>query len=242
MEQLKVRKKDVIIGNVVIYLMLSLLFLYLQYAYRHQLSPFSILYLRKSIELFWPIGVAALFASFFVWKHHHLATSSFSLTVLLVTYKVVEGLFIEFNKVIVIALFFFIVIAYFLYQLLADYLGKAAVNPNYSSIDLFDPLLKKIDCSLELDGEILRGSLTNWDEEGCFVKMENPHLLTNKIKVVVHFQGRDFVQVGEVVAQSVDLFGIGIKFHKTPKDLKIFNWTEFMELIQELGFEPRRLR
>ena len=52
MEQLKVKKKDRIIMNVLIYLGLSFFFLYIQHAYRHHLSPFSLVYLRKGLELF----------------------------------------------------------------------------------------------------------------------------------------------------------------------------------------------
>lgn len=242
MEQLKVKKKDIIIGNTVVYLVLSFLFLYLQYAYRHHLSPFSILYLRKGAELFWYIFLPVVVTMGLVWRHHRYALVGYSISTLIVSFKVVEGLFIEFNKIIVIALFFYSVISYFLYQLLADYLSLASINPNYQESDLFEPLLRKIPCTLELDGTSSEGFLTNWDEEGCFLKTEKLPSVPTKLKVIVHFQGRDFEQAGEVVAHTVDLTGIGIKFTQTPKDLKIFNWTEFMELIQELGFEPERLR
>ncbi|HXH75291.1 MAG TPA: hypothetical protein VNJ08_10020 [Bacteriovoracaceae bacterium] len=242
MEQLKVKKKDIIIGNAVIYLILSFLFLYLQYAYRHHLSPFSLLYFRKSAELFWYIALPIVVSIMLIWRHHWLSLVAFSISTLLVGFKVVEGLFIEFNKIIVIALFFYSVISYFLYQLLADYLSKASINPNYAPSDLFEPLLQKISCTLQINEETHVAFLTNWDEEGCFVKTSAPMQLPAKIQVTVQFHGREFIQVGEVVAQSVDLTGIGIKFSETPKDLKIFNWAEFMEIVQELGFQPERLR
>lgn len=239
---MKVKKKDMIIGNAVLYLILSFLFLYLQYAYRHHLSPFSLVYLRKSVELFWYIALSLAVSMILVWRHHRLALAAFSFSTVLVSFKVVEGLFIEFNKIIVITLFFYSVISYFLYQLLKEYLSLASINPNYKTSDLFGPLLKKISCTVKLEESELPGFLTNWDREGCFIKLEQPRLLPSKVQLVVHFQGRDFVQLGEVVAHTVDSTGVGIKFSKTPKDLKIFNWTEFMEIIQELGFQPERLR
>lgn len=239
---MKVKKKDMIIGNTVVYLILSFLFLYLQYAYRHHLSPFSLVYLRKSAELFWYIAVPLTISMLLVWRHHRYALAVFSLSTILVSFKVVEGLFIEFNKIIVIALFFYAVISYFLYQLLADYLSLASINPNYKESDLFEPLLRKILCTVKQDGNEFPGFLTNWDEEGCFIKLEQGRQLPSKIQLIVHFQGREFVQFGEVVAHTVDSTGIGIKFNETPKDLKIFNWAEFIELIQELGFQPERLR
>jgi hypothetical protein len=247
MEQLKVKKKDIIIANTLIYLVLAFLFLYLQYAYRHQLSPFSLPYLQKSAELFWYIAVSIIAAWIMIWKHHRHARTAFSIALLIVGFKVVEGLFIEFNKVIVVALFFYYVISYFLYQLLADHLSRASLNPNYSKNDLFGPLLRRVPCTIEVEGQIASGILTNWDEEGCFLKIEEGgtdlcRALPSKINITVHFYERDFVQSGEVVAQSVDLLGVGIKFNETPKDLKIFNWAEFVELVHELGFQPDRLR
>src|SRR5690606_24051957 len=106
MEQLKVRKKDRIVFNVVVYLVLSFLFLYIQHAYRHHLSPFSTVYLRKSLELFWYVALTLSVSAIMIWRHHRHSVLMFQISVFLVSFKVVEGLFIEFNKIIVIAMFF----------------------------------------------------------------------------------------------------------------------------------------
>jgi hypothetical protein len=241
MEQLKVKKRDTIIGNTITYLLLSFLFLYLQYAYRHHLSPFSWIYLRKGAELFWYVAFPVIISCVLIWKHHRYARIAFCISLFTVGFKVVEGLFIEFNKVIVVALFFYSVISFFLYQLLAEYLSLASLNPNYSSSDLFDPLLQKIPCTVEVNEQVKSGYLTNWDHEGCFVKLSLDSIPQSVI-VTVHFHERDFIQMGEVVSHAVDLSSFGIKFNKTPKNLKVFNWTEFIELIDELGFQPDRLR
>ena len=242
MEQLKVKKKDVLVLNLIIFLGLSFVFLYLQYAYRHHLSPFSIAYLKKSMELFWYASVPLVACAMLVWKHHRWSIPVYSFCALLVSYKVVEGLFLEFNKIIVIALFCYSVISYFLYQLYGHYLSLASLNANYSSSDLFDPLLKEIPCLITIENMEMTGHLTNWDEEGCFVKLAKPSTITSKVKVAIQFKGRKFEQEGELVAHSLDLTGIGIKFGKTPKELSVFNWAEFSELIEELGFKPERLR
>jgi hypothetical protein len=238
MEQLKVKKKDIIVTNSIVFLALSFLFLYLQYAYRHQLSPFSLIYLKKSAELFWYVAIPVLASMVLIWKHHKMAKSFFAFSIMLVTFKVVEGLFIEFNKIIVVALFFFVVIAYFLHQLLSTYFNSASINPNYSAADLFDPLLKKIPCTLSG----IPGSLTNWDEEGCFVLLDSGKFEDATVNVVVNFKGRDFVQQGEVISKTTDGKGVGIRFVKTPKGLNVFNWSEFTDLVYELGYQPERLR
>ena len=238
MEQLKVKKKDIIVINSIVFLALSYLFLYLQYAYRHQLSPFSLIYLKKSVELFWYVALPTLGSMFLIWRHHSAARNFFSFSVLLVTFKVVEGLFIEFNKIIVIALFFFVVIAYFLHQLLSTYFKSASINPNFSDKDLFDPLLKKIPCTVSGSP----GNLTNWDEEGCFVLLDSGKFEDTSVNLVVRFKGREFVQQGETISSTIDGRGVGIKFVKTPKGLNVFNWSEFTDLVYELGYQPERLR
>jgi hypothetical protein len=242
MEQLKVRKKETIIYNVIIFLALSFFFLYTQHAYRHHLSPFSLVYLKKELELFWYLAVVLVVSSFIIWKHHRFAIYFYQASIFLVSFKVIEGLFIEFNKIIVVAIFFYIVISYFLYQLLSFYFNFASINPNYSKSDLFGPLLKTIPCKLKGDGVEILGSLSNWDDESCFVKLETAKELPGSVQIIVSFRDREFVQTGEVVASTLDLTGVGLKFEKVPKEINVFNWSEFMEIVHELGFQPQRLR
>lgn len=242
MEQLKVRRKDSVVFNSIIFLILSFLFLYLQYAYRHQLSPLSITYLRKSIELFWYVSIPMGLAMFFLWRIHYMGIYLYVTCALMVSYKVIEGLFIEFNKVIVVALFFYVIISYFIYQILEQYFATAPINANYDSEDLFSPMLREIPCVVKVNELSFPGVLTNWDEGGCFLKLEDKKNLPRKVGLLIQFEGREFFQEGEVVAQSQDFLGVGIKFKTLSKSLKTFNWAEFVELVHELGFSPERLR
>jgi hypothetical protein len=243
MEQLKVKRKDGLVVNLILFLIMSFIFLYLQYAYRHHLAPFSMAYLLKSFELFWYAIVPLVACTILIWKHHRWSQGVFAFCIGLIGYKVIEGLFIEFNKVIVIALFFFIVISYFIYQLFANYRTLASLNANYAPTDLFDPLLQEISCNIKYQEKELAGYLTNWDEEGCFVRLRQTSAgLASNVKVEIQFKGRVFSQDGEVVAQSIDFMGVGIKFGNTPKELNVFNWMEFNELVHELGYKPERLR
>lgn len=241
MEQLKVKKKDVLVLNMIIFLGLSFVFLYLQYAYSHHLSPFSMAYLKKSFELFWYALIPLIICAGLVWKHNRLSVPLYAFCAALVSYKVIEGLFIEFNKIIVIALFFYVVISYFYYQMFDYYLSLASLNPNYSSSDLFDQLLKEIPCSWDQDGTQISGLLTNWDDEGCFVKLNGTITGDGPTgQLIIEFKGRRFIQKGEIV--SLNKNGVGLKFGKSNKDLNLFNWAEFNELVYELGFRPERLR
>src|SRR5690606_3409805 len=102
--------------------------------------------------------------------------------------KVLEGLFIEFNKIIVIAMFFYVVISYFLYQLLNFHLGLASINPNFSQSDLFGPLLRTIFCQVVYKDKTVEGHLSNWDNHGCFIKLNEPFNASSKVKVKIFFR------------------------------------------------------
>jgi hypothetical protein len=242
MEQLKVRKKDMIILNIVIYFFLSFIFLFIQNAYTHHISPFSFAYFKKGLELFWYVAVVLLISVNMIWNHHRLSMHLYQACIYLVTFNVLEGLFLEFNKIIVLALFFFIVISYFLYQLFSEYLSQACINPNYTNNDLFSPMLRNISCKISADSIDSEGILSNWDEKGCFIKLNNPQEVPDKVNVSIYFRDRVFLQVGEVVSSTSDLTGVGVKFNKVSKTLDVFNWIEFMEIVDELGFQPERLR
>ncbi len=88
----------------------------------------------------------------------------------------------------------------------------------------------------------MTGYLTNWDENGCFIRLDSDFQSFSEAQVRIHFAGKVFLQEGEVVAESQDLRGVGIKFKHTSKELNVFHWSEFTELIHELGFLPERLR
>jgi len=242
MKQLKVKKKEVIIFNACIFLLLSFFFLFIQNAYLYHVSPFSLVYFEKGIQLFWYIAIVLLISINTIWNHHSSSRIMFQISIFLVSFKVLEGLFLEFNKIIVIALFLYITISYFLYQLLGEYLDLASINPNYNKNDLFKPLLRDIPCKIVGDNLEINGTLSNWDEQGCFIKLQNAAEIPNEINIKILFRDREFLQTGEVVAFTPDLFGVGIRFHKTNKKIDVFNWSEFVEIVDELGFLPERLR
>jgi len=242
MEQIKLKKRETIIKNTIIHIFLSYMFLYLEYAFRHHLSPLSSTFISKSVYLFGLPAVIFIVTIFLVWHFNRQALSFYTISIFFVLFKVIEGLVIDFNKIILIGLFCYIIVSYFLYQLLADYFSRAFVTPNYNQSDLFDPLLKKIDVIVQINEKKINGCLTNWDEEGCFIKMEGEQHFDGVIKVIINFKDRDFQQLGEVVAHSRDFSGVGIKFYPSSKELNVFNWTEFIELVNELGFQAERLR
>jgi hypothetical protein len=243
MEQIKLKSRESIVYNVIYYLILSLGFLYLEYSYRHHLSPLSFVLIKKSIHLFWFQILIVVTTAFTLWKFHKKGLGWYIASTMAVTFKISEGLFIDFNKLIVIGLFFYLVIAFFLYQMLCDYYDKSYMNPNYSRNDLFDPLLLGIKVKISDDlGKEYEGVLTNWDDYGCFVKLDTDNQIEEKLILSVYFKNRTFEQSGVVVCRARDNFGIGVKFNGSKKSVSVFNWAEFIEIVEELGYLPERLR
>lgn len=242
MDHLKIKKRNVVIKNIIIFLLLSYLFLYIQNAFRQELSPFSVAYLRKSMEEFWYVILIVLLSINTIWNQQKQSRFMYQLVIALVSFHVLEGLFLDFNKIVVIAFFIFLVTSFFLYQFLASYMKSSVLNPNFHKSDLFDPMLKKIPCQIQDKTTSVEGFLTNWDEEGCFIRLSSPYQFSKKINLSLTFKDRDFVQEGELVAVTPDLKGVGLQFRKTTKKYKQFNWSEFIEIVNELGLLPERLR
>ncbi len=107
---------------------------------------------------------------------------------------------------------------------------------------MFPPLLKEIPVQIKTEEHQYEGYLTNWDLDGCFIKLKETATNINEVKVEIDFFSQRFIQSGEVVAHSREMNGLGIKFYLSKKDLNVFNWTEFIELTEELGFQAERLR
>ena len=103
-------------------------------------------------------------------------------------------------------------------------------------------MLTKIPCEILVEERNMKAYLTNWDEYGCFVRLEDRETLPRKLKVKVSFHARDFHHDGEVVAETPDGTGIGIKFKLMKKEVHLFSWQEFNQLLDELGYTPERLR
>lgn len=239
---LKIKKREPIILNTVIFVIIGLFFLHVQYAYRTKLSAFSWYLLWATVKLYWPVIPLAALTIWASWTHRLISQRFFAWTVGLISFFTLTGLYIDFNKVLVLALFFLAVIAHLLYQQLKFTLNWACYQTNYLEEDLFPPVLTKITGELKQGDKTYRFFLTNWDEYGVFIYLDEAISLKGEVSLQIDYDQLHFQGDGEVVAHSADFHGVGVKLKKNAPQVDQFYWSDFVQMSDELGLNPARLR
>jgi hypothetical protein len=240
---LKIKKREPIILNSILFVIIGLFFLHVQYAYRTKLSAFSWYLLWATLKLYWPVIPLASLTIWATWTQRLISKRFFSWTIGLIAFFTLTGLYIDFNKVLVLALFFLAVISHLIYQQLKFTLHGACYQTNYLEEDLFSPVLTKIEGTLKQGDKVHRFFLTNWDEYGAFIYFKDgPVGLKGEVELIINYDQLHFQGDGEVVAQSADLRGLGVKLKKNAPEVDQFFWSDFVQMSDELGLNPARLR
>tara|TARA_Y100000768_G_scaffold389043_2_gene391414 strand:- start:7741 stop:8274 length:534 start_codon:yes stop_codon:yes gene_type:complete len=152
---------------------------------------------------------------------------------------------LEFSKIIIVMTFFYLVIAYYLYQFYKSELLESYYNSNYQETDLFSPMLKKINVQIiDLEQkELARGYLTNWSYEGCFLYLDEPTQLKGRVTVRIEFGGKTFSENSTIAAKELGGRGYGFKFQNTSQnESNKMNWNQFYEIIEQLGYLPELMK
>jgi hypothetical protein len=243
--KLKIIHRSSTIWNIIVFVLLTFFFLFAESAILKNKSGFDLQFFRSFIldQKIFLIGV--LITSLSIYLHMKVSRFFLLLTTLLTIIKTTIDLYSDFDKFIITMLFFFILVAYYYLILLKTELQKAYLSPNFSTRELFDPMLYKIPCGVTADQEQLEiaidkviGSesyLLNWDEDSCFISCKWQDLPKNKkIKFVVEYNGYIFSQKAKIVSFKKNL-GLGLVFLNERENLT-FKWAEFNKIINDLGF------
>lgn len=242
MQNLKVWTFHPTARNTLVFIVLSLLFLILQRSLQSSLPFMNVVFLRKTLIEEWPILVGALPALWLVFRHRASARYAFVFFCVLVVFRSLEGLFLNFNKVLTIVLFIHVCMAYAFYQLQSWTFNCAVFSPNFRSDNLRAPMAHRIPLVLVADGASYRGYLTNWDSEGAFVYLESAWSdSSKKASMELVIEGEKFGAKGSVVTVTLDRRGIGLEWDKTPLAEKR-SWGSLIELFDNLGWSPHLLR
>ncbi|MDP7321839.1 MAG: hypothetical protein QF441_14625 [Bacteriovoracaceae bacterium] len=244
---LKLYYRSPVIWNIVLYIILSLVFIYFQEIYRHASSilvkELFISFVKNNIYIL-SIFILTILSMFTVYKKltNLLLISSISLTSILT----VMNLMNEFSKFSLIILFIYLLVAFYLIQFYNVDIKESYYNPLFGKNLLFDPMLKQIPVKIyKDDNEIGQGYLTNWSEEGCFIYLEEPTLLKGKVEVMVSYMQSEFKQKAYIVAALKGKNGYGVKFQfnsKKGENLNSLGWKQFYEIIEEMGLKPELLK
>lgn len=243
--RLNIFYRSPVIWNVALFILFSFFFLYLQEIF-YNLS--SILKKELIVEFVKNNLFIVAVCSLAIINVLRLSRYAKHLTILVIGVTAIQtvlNLNVEFSKMILVLLFFYLLLFFYVYQFFAMDLEESYYNPNFSKSDLFTPMLTKIEISLLAEDRKLieKGFLTNWSAEGCFIKLENSTTLKELKEIKVTLEGHDFYQSVIVVSKVSDSKAFGLKFQpdKGGRDGHCLGWNQFYEIIEEMGYSPELL-
>jgi hypothetical protein len=228
--------------NAIVFMVLAALFLVLQQSLQSGLPFMNAAFLKKVAADEWAVLIFFIPALISTLQQRRSSPKLFALYVSVVAFRSLEGLFLDFNKLVLLVLFFHIVISYGFYQLLTWTYSRAAFSPNFRSDNLYTPMGRVIESELAIDSQILNGRLTNWDEDGAFFWLEDSiPKNAQDLLVKVKWENHVFQAKGTIVSATWDGKGIGIEWADTSVKTEE-GWNNLMALFSDYGYDPRLLR
>lgn len=246
--KLKIYYRSPVITNIILFIMFSFIFLYIQYLFLNVSSILNVemykTFLRNNVFVL----VYFIFSAMMVLQIRKFAGLLFSGVVLLTSIMTALNLVTQFSKINLIILFFYLLIAYYIYQFYKLECVEAYYKTNQESNILFDPMLKRVNCSVISETKIVgNGYLTNWSQEACFIALEKKidKARLKKCQIKVEFEGATFVQDFEVVSMTKNKLGIGLRKKSTrnldEKNSTVLGWDHFYEIMNEMGLSSELL-
>lgn len=231
---LKIIYRSAVVWNVILHILMSFLFIFLQEAIYQEDSVFNIGFIRSISFSILPLLVVGAVSLFFIFNLKKVSKYFYILTVSAVSLYSAYHLISDFSKLILIVLFFYLLVSYYLYFLLTSELEQSYYNPGFSSQNLFDPMLLKINVKLsEMKTKKSHlGVLTNWDEDGCFVKLETPLEKHSQLELEILYMNHSFKQKVAAVTILKNKEGIGLKLKQTDN-----TWENFYKIISDMGMK-----
>ena len=228
--------------SVAIYSLLSILTVHVAVALTAETSAFNLNLFYDFVVSCYPI---ILFFSLFIVTavfYSKISSYLYYAAVLTTISFLLVSLYEDFNKAVLLIIFFYSVLSYFLGQGWKQTLYLACYNPCISDEDIDDATSLRIGVRIGFHGDVqdYEGLLTNWDEVSCFIRFidREPDVYRGDVKVMTEYNGKDFLSWGKIVSYT-GRSGIGIVFDVSEK--KRFSWKDFYSIMDEISFTPEYL-
>lgn len=240
---MKLYYRSGLIWNFIYFLILSIVFLYIVNVIGISQSPFVF----KSLENYLMANKSLLiFSMIVILSFFHLSRVSkilfFTYGIICIFYAI-YSMYYNFSKISLVLLSFYILIFYHSYQVLVMQLNKSYYRHKIKKNRVFDSVLKKIRLNFKCDRGIeFTGYLLNWDEDSCFVKLENNlnlAELSNQFYVFSELKGYILEDTALLVTVDDKIKGIGIKFLE---ENSILGWKHFSNIMDMLGYKPELIK
>lgn len=237
---MKIIFRSTVIWNLTLFLMFSFLLLHLCLSISNESSPFNLSTFQINMIGYKWILLVLLTTVLCTLNVKKISRYLYLFSVVSICTILVFLIFDTFSKLILVLLFFYTISAYYNYQLLNDELQESYYNSNFNAQRMFQPMLINIPCVIKFETLTIDARLTNWNENGCFVILENNQMLKGRCDFEVEYDGKVFTNSGHIVSLTNAKDGVGIKFFENNKT--VYNWYNLNKILLEKGILPELVR
>jgi hypothetical protein len=234
---MKILKRNYQHRNLLIFLMLSLVYLQSITSLSAGISVFSLESLKLFLLDHYLILVLTLIAGYLVTTLKKYSEIVVLLCLIAIVSKSFILLYGSFNKLTLVLDFIYLVFAFYYFVSWELEVGLACFNPNFSKLDLEKESRFKISGLIstgENNENQVNVQITNIDEESCFLLLPQDHSFdyTNKEYFLEsNYEGVHFKQKGRLVSKYDR--GIGLVFTK-PANTRA-TWSDLYKVCLERG-------
>ncbi len=242
--RVKLYKRSIIINNLLVFILFSIIFLHILYSLDRGISAYSVDIFRSFLSDNILLSIVAFVTGVSIWNIFSFSKILFFLFCSLIFISGMVIFFHNFDKFILVLDFIYLLLAVYFYIFWKLELEEAIYHPNFSSADINKAFAYSLNIEVELDsGEKIKGHLTNWDNNSCFLFLEMKNNFRGRVNLHIEFENRIFAQRGVIISQYGS--GIGVKFSFDEDYDSIgddgknrFHWIDFLTIISDRGYQP----
>ncbi|OFZ45252.1 MAG: hypothetical protein A2485_06010 [Bdellovibrionales bacterium RIFOXYC12_FULL_39_17] len=225
--------------NMVLFISLSLFFVHIQNSINTGVSSFD---LEKFVSLLTTektMVLLSLLSIFSVLYANRISKIFFALFSFFVIYNGFATFFTKLDKIILLMNGLYVVLAYFFYLFWHFELNESVYVPGFSTSMIGKKSLYNIQVELLAEfRDPMKGIMTNWDEVGCFIALDDEfdETIKKNVKIYISFAGKEFCQWGEIISGYGN--GVGIKFFEGEDEHDLdLKWKDFFSIITDRGYD-----
>ncbi|MCO4753620.1 MAG: hypothetical protein KC478_04025 [Bacteriovoracaceae bacterium] len=240
---LKIFYRSATVWNIILFVFLGFFFLYFQEGLLQARTVFDQVFLKEVVQNYWAFISIMLVCATSVFRLKHRSKYFFLLFTLSASAITIFNLNHNFSKLVTISLFIYLITSYYFYQFLKIEIEEAYYNSSYDNDDLFEPMLKRLECSVEdlETNKVFKARLTNWNPNGCFLYFDEPveGAKLKKIKIATTLSSTPFEANAILASKTTDAQGFGFRIPSGKED---FGWRDYYSIIDQMGYNVELLR
>jgi len=227
-------KRSAVIINTLVFIILSLFFLSVMESLEEGISALDIQGFIGFLDQNTFLLVSAFLSFLSILLLSSTAPMFFLIFCLVALYKSILYFIIDFDKLILILSFVYIVLCYNYYQFLKLELKEPFYNPNFPLNIIPSYKSKLLPVKIKRAGVEYEAYLTNWGLNGFFCKLVDEGTPKGVVEVEITIAGHSFFAEGIVVTRVFG--GVGVRVRKSL--IPEMGWADFYGIINELGYKP----